>query len=190
LEVEGDIKIDTRAEDVQEGTGQQEDIKETSSRTATDGTTRKPQAEVEAKRVQDGPFREPDTPEPTSTVATSNIAGNLRFEKEERVQEIIQNTDVAGTASTMSEAEVEAQVRDEPDDNFDFDVSLLREAADQDARAKRRLRKIEPIPPNETIFIGNLFYDVTVDNLKSQFSKYGVVESARIIYDTRGISKG
>ncbi|KKK13395.1 hypothetical protein AOCH_001635 [Aspergillus ochraceoroseus] len=44
--------------------------------------------------------------------------------------------------------------------------------------------------PKETIYIGNLFYDVTPEDLKEQMSKYGVVEEVNLIYDSRGISKG
>lgn len=80
-----------------------------------------------------------------------------------------------------------------------FDVSQIREAARlEDEAAQRTMTKEERIElmrqsrnePKETIFIGNLFYDVTAEDLKAQMSKYGVVEGVNIIYDSRGISKG
>ncbi|RAL09807.1 nucleic acid-binding protein, partial [Aspergillus homomorphus CBS 101889] len=44
--------------------------------------------------------------------------------------------------------------------------------------------------PKTTIFIGNLFYDVTAEDLKNQFSKFGTVRRVNLIHDQRGISKG
>lgn len=54
----------------------------------------------------------------------------------------------------------------------------------------RRRRFWSPPSPKETIYVGNLFFDVTAEDLKRQMSKYGVVESAKIIHDSRGLSKG
>jgi len=38
--------------------------------------------------------------------------------------------------------------------------------------------------------VGNLFFDITEDALKTEFEKFGDVKSVRIIYDGRGLSKG
>lgn len=54
----------------------------------------------------------------------------------------------------------------------------------------RRRRFWSPPSPKETVYVGNLFFDVTAEDLKRQMSKYGVVESAKIIHDSRGLSKG
>ncbi|KAL4802990.1 hypothetical protein BDV18DRAFT_146022 [Aspergillus unguis] len=87
----------------------------------------------------------------------------------------------------------------------EFDLDQIREAAVEEekivAEAKaleaERLRseKLDMLRqaryiPNETVFIGNLFYDVTAEDLKAQMIKYGVVQAVNIIYDSRGISKG
>ncbi|KAL4883727.1 hypothetical protein BJY04DRAFT_23394 [Aspergillus karnatakaensis] len=69
---------------------------------------------------------------------------------------------------------------------LDVDPALIRGAAYEDLPKSVRTSQYK----GHTIFIGNLFFDTTADDLKSQMSKYGVVEAARIIYDTRGISKG
>jgi hypothetical protein len=47
-----------------------------------------------------------------------------------------------------------------------------------------------PVSPKETVYVGNLFFDVTAGDLKAQFEQYGVVEASRIIHDSRGMSKG
>ena len=44
--------------------------------------------------------------------------------------------------------------------------------------------------PNETVFVGNLFYDMTAGQLRAQMERFGTVTAARIIFDTRGLSKG
>jgi RNA recognition motif-containing protein len=46
------------------------------------------------------------------------------------------------------------------------------------------------IPPNETVYIGNLFYDVTAEDLRKRMEKYGTVLNTMIAHDNRGLSKG
>ena len=41
-----------------------------------------------------------------------------------------------------------------------------------------------------SVYVGNLFFDVKDHDLKREFSKAGNIESARIIHDHRGLSKG
>jgi RNA recognition motif-containing protein len=62
--------------------------------------------------------------------------------------------------------------------------------AEEIKRAKR-LRLMNKVPdPKETIYVGNLFYDVTAEDLRKQMEKYGIVEQVAITFDNRGISKG
>jgi RNA recognition motif-containing protein len=44
--------------------------------------------------------------------------------------------------------------------------------------------------PKESVYIGNLFFDVTAEDLKERMSEYGVVVHSKIIHDGRGLSKG
>jgi len=48
----------------------------------------------------------------------------------------------------------------------------------------------EGASPSHTLYVGNLFFDVTEDALKKEFLKFGNVNLVRIIYDGRGLSKG
>lgn len=43
---------------------------------------------------------------------------------------------------------------------------------------------------SETVYIGNLFYDLTADDLRKHMEKYGTVVKTYIVHDARGISKG
>ena len=44
--------------------------------------------------------------------------------------------------------------------------------------------------PKETIYIGNLFFDVTENDLSKELSRFGKVEKVRMMRDGRGLSKG
>lgn len=55
-------------------------------------------------------------------------------------------------------------------------------------RRDERLRV--PAEPTNICYVGNLFFDVTEEDLKREFSRFGHVEFAKIIYDGRGLSKG
>jgi RNA recognition motif-containing protein len=44
--------------------------------------------------------------------------------------------------------------------------------------------------PKSTIYIGNLFFDVTENDLVKELSRFGTVTKCRLIRDSRGLSKG
>lgn len=44
--------------------------------------------------------------------------------------------------------------------------------------------------PATVLYVGNLFFDVSEDALRKEFSRFGPIKSVRIIYDSRGLSKG
>ena len=44
--------------------------------------------------------------------------------------------------------------------------------------------------PSDTVYVGNLFFDVRAEDLKKEFSRAGEVLDAKIITDARGLSKG
>ncbi len=46
------------------------------------------------------------------------------------------------------------------------------------------------VQESANVYIGNLFFDVTAEDLKQEFSKAGNVDNVKIIYDSRGLSKG
>lgn len=47
-----------------------------------------------------------------------------------------------------------------------------------------------PAPPNKTVYVGNLYYEVTEDQLKRVFSRFGAIESVNVVFDNRGLSRG
>lgn len=40
------------------------------------------------------------------------------------------------------------------------------------------------------LYVGNMFFEVTEEQLRALFSKFGTVKAAKILYDQRGLSKG
>lgn len=67
-------------------------------------------------------------------------------------------------------------------------------AADVDASRRNnsngRMNRFPEAVPSPTVYIGNLFFDVTAEDLKARMEEYGVVEKSIIISDARGLSKG
>ena len=66
------------------------------------------------------------------------------------------------------------------------EVAKVAETKDQKLRARRE----NDTPPNNTLYIGNLYYEVTADQLKRVFSRFGEIDSVKIVYDNRGLSRG
>ena len=40
------------------------------------------------------------------------------------------------------------------------------------------------------LYVGNLFFDVTEDDLRREFARHGTVTNVKVVYDNRGLSKG
>lgn len=45
-------------------------------------------------------------------------------------------------------------------------------------------------PSSRILYIGNLFFDVNIQQLESEFSRYGSITNSRIVHDVDGRSKG
>ncbi|KAF2662866.1 RNA-binding domain-containing protein [Lophiostoma macrostomum CBS 122681] len=72
-------------------------------------------------------------------------------------------------------------------------VDALDAAARGDSRGRiagRRLEALKPAPPSKVVYVGNLYYEVTEDQLKRVFSRFGAIESVRVVFDNRGMSRG
>lgn len=66
------------------------------------------------------------------------------------------------------------------------------QAAAKSADEPRRLQRREPnkAPPNNVVYVGNLYYEVTADQIKRVFSRFGEVDNVKIVFDNRGLSRG
>jgi nucleolin len=84
-------------------------------------------------------------------------------------------------------------VQAEPtDSSATVGVDALEAAAETAATAQRPSKPRTPrnTTPNNMLYIGNLYYEVTAEQLKRVFSKFGELESTKIVYDNRGLSRG
>lgn len=70
-------------------------------------------------------------------------------------------------------------------------VSGLTRGFEQEGRSAFRERAPrDPPTPKPSIYVGNLFFDVTEGDLEKEFARFGTVKSIRLIKDVRGLSKG
>ncbi|EEH33765.2 nucleic acid-binding protein [Paracoccidioides lutzii Pb01] len=75
--------------------------------------------------------------------------------------------------------------------NSQYTPSIVRRTGLQGFRNDVPISRPAPdVRPNETIYIGNLFFEVTADDLKRDMSKFGNILAVRIVYDNRGMSRG
>lgn len=106
-------------------------------------------------------------------------------------------------AQTAAEAPVEEnltpaqqQVQAEPTDaSATVGPDALEAAAtsptDSPRQRRARVPRDEPhVEPGNVLYVGNLYYEVTADQLKRVFSRFGEVESVNLIFDNRGLSRG
>ncbi|KAJ5547192.1 hypothetical protein N7494_004777 [Penicillium frequentans] len=56
--------------------------------------------------------------------------------------------------------------------------------------SRRPTKNYEISPPSETIYVGNLFFDLAAEDLRAHFEQFGTVLNTTIVHDNRGISKG
>jgi hypothetical protein len=54
----------------------------------------------------------------------------------------------------------------------------------------RQGRLKTPALPSEELYVGNLSFYTNEDNLREYASQYGTIETVKLVYDRRGLSKG
>ncbi|ORY05720.1 hypothetical protein BCR34DRAFT_543805 [Clohesyomyces aquaticus] len=66
-------------------------------------------------------------------------------------------------------------------------INALEGAVKQSSKNETRGNPANPV---KTVYVGNLYYEVTQDQLQRVFSRFGPVDSVKIVYDNRGLSRG
>lgn len=70
-------------------------------------------------------------------------------------------------------------------------VNAENKAPGKRARRHARLDTFDaPRTPSDTVYMGNLFYDLTAEDLRKHMEQYGTVLKTVIVHDNRGLSKG
>lgn len=110
-----------------------------------------------------------------------------------------ENEDFAQTAAeapieenlTPAQEEVQAEPAKE---SFTMGIDALQAAEKTGREGPRsggpRQNRDGPAPPGKMLYIGNLFWEVTQEQLERVFSRFGEIASVRLIYDNRGMSRG
>ena len=97
-----------------------------------------------------------------------------------------------GFAQTAAEAPVEENLTPAQEDTHaersSFGDALEAIAPSQPRRSRKDDRPAAS--PNKTVYVGNLYYQVTQDQLTRIMSRFGTVENVKMIYDNRGLSRG
>lgn len=92
--------------------------------------------------------------------------------------------------ANMTEATEEAiPAAEEPAASRDFSNRPPRDSRRNESRpfGDRQPRNNDP---KRTVYVGNLFFDVTEDDLSKELSRFGTIKNVRLIRDARGLSKG
>lgn len=146
-----------------------------------------PEEEVENKiqedntaaptEVESAPVSEVRAEKPTSAADTPIAESSNATEATEDVTTTAAEPAPVQTAldSTPSAAEVTANL-----------TEGIAESAPVNVRRPFR----EPPSPKPTIYVGNLFFDVTENDLIKEFQRFGPIKKTRLVRDSRGLSKG
>jgi nucleolin len=54
----------------------------------------------------------------------------------------------------------------------------------------RPRREMKPLEPTDTVYIGNLLFEVTAADLEREFAEFGTIVSSTVATDSRQLSKG
>jgi RNA recognition motif-containing protein len=94
----------------------------------------------------------------------------------------------------MTPAQSEAEQAEPTDAQNTVNASAFEAVAREQSRGERSprdsFRRGTPAPPNKTLYVGNLYYEVTPDQLERIFSRFGEVVSVNVVKDNRGMSRG
>ncbi|KAJ4312287.1 hypothetical protein N0V94_007515 [Neodidymelliopsis sp. IMI 364377] len=69
-------------------------------------------------------------------------------------------------------------------------VDALEAVAESANKPQRAPRQKSDNEPNNVVYVGNLYYEVTADQIKRVFSRFGEVDNVKLIFDNRGLSRG
>ena len=74
--------------------------------------------------------------------------------------------------------------------NEGVNIRYVQSVVPEQQRERRGQYVSEGPVPKPSVYVGNLFFDVTAEDLRKHFEQFGVVENVMIVHDVRGLSKG
>jgi nucleolin len=113
---------------------------------------------------------------------------------EAAIEESAINSVAEGAATTTASASAaadEEELLDSLRNREHYDTGVVRQTRSSPPPESRPARfDRSNVTPRETIYIGNLFFDITAEDLKARMEAFGVVTHCTIVHDSRGLSKG
>lgn len=96
------------------------------------------------------------------------------------------------TQESASEAASEAtdHVKETAESAYESAANTAGSVAETAESGFREISRRQPGQPSTSLYIGNLYFEVSESALREELSRYGELVSAKIIYDGRGLSKG
>jgi nucleolin len=107
---------------------------------------------------------------------------------EPAVEEAAEGKEAEGFAQTATEAPIDEDLT--PAAQSETVGMEALEAATQGRTERKGGLRAEPATPGKTLYVGNLYYEVTEEQLKRVFSRFGTVDSVKVVFDNRGMSRG
>ena len=141
-----------------------------------------PQEEVENAIQEDNePLAEGTVPaEPATQPEAVAESANATEATEETLPES-ETSPIDTSAQSVKQAASEA---------YDSAARTLSDMAPGAGSYGQKTRSEMIAEPKPTIYIGNLFFDVTETDLKKELGRFGEVVNCRLMRDSRGLSKG
>lgn len=122
-------------------------------------------------------------------VPISEIQPTAQDEVENAIHE--DHAATSGDAEAPIESAADAAPREDATSFSDSAASAAAAAAPTPRRPASGDRGFAgPAQPKPAVYVGNLFFDLTENDLERTFSQFGTVTRARILRDVRGLSKG
>jgi nucleolin len=104
------------------------------------------------------------------------------------VQDIVEDAPASETAAVDADVEATPIPSEPPAPESQGGWSPGPRASHLDESPADKMKRIAE--PKRTVYIGNLFFDVTEDDLKKELIRFGPIEQLRLLRDGRGLSKG
>lgn len=146
------------------------------------GENKSSEAESLEAQTAEGPTAETQSSGPQPAEAKN---GQLWTADVENDQVLDAALHAAAAESTRPEYDVSEE------DSIAAEHPSLRQFPQDDSPGMRRRPRVTVEPrPKRIVYIGNLFYDVTAQDLKKHMEQFGVVTDIQLVYDKRGLSKG
>ena len=127
-------------------------------------------------------------PNPTETSEVENETSEVQNEAQSSIDTPSEPSPAIAESANLTEATEEYNSAAETGERPSPTEGIV--ADDASTSGSPQEAKSSLFTPKPTVYIGNLFFDVTESDLVKEFTRFGTVSAAKVIRDSRGLSKG